>query len=77
MNLMEVAGGLYMYLVIHVSAKNSRRQNDNKLLHKTEKKGIHMNGTDHHSISFKMLFLFFKHMYIEGIIFFYTCCYGT
>lgn len=51
MNLMEVAGGLYMYLVIHVSAKNSRRQNDNELLHKTEKKGIHMNGKDHHSIS--------------------------
>lgn len=58
-------------------AKNSRRQNDNELLHKTEKKGIHMNGKDHHSISFKMLFLFFKHMYIEGINFFYTCCYGT
>lgn len=48
---MEVACGLYMYLVIHVSAKNSRRQNDNELLHKTEKKGIHMNGKDHHSIS--------------------------
>lgn len=55
---------MYMYLVIHVSAKNSRRQNDNKLLHKTEKKGIHMKGKDYHTISFKMLLYFLKHMYM-------------
>lgn len=42
LNLMEVAGRMYMYLVIHVKTKESRRQNDNKLLHETKKKGINM-----------------------------------